>query len=538
LTVKSSGGTNCSLGQTLYTVDGVGGGASQLNTVVTPSGGSAAFTVQSQNQLFSLTLTGNVAGSPVSFIGVIAPALVTFQITEDGGGAHTFSWPSNVIGAAAIDTTANHSTSQTFIWNGATIMPVGSGFTSTGNTLFAGSVNPILSSAINNAVYVDGCLGVASPRYACSPAGIQAAITDATAGCRPVLIPPTNGAPIAMGGTQITIPPCVKVSGAGMKQTILQWTSNLASGAIGMTSPVGSYLGNLELSFNSGNTSDAIRINASDAAPALDNTVENILIDFSTLGGPGSAGIHATGSGPSNTDIVLNTFRNIIVQTADHAVVCTNCEGNYWQVVGQNLGAQINSTLFTENGLNADEVGDIRMESGSGNFANETCYSTSGSNNIIRLTCDGNLTGITAVSDTGGWNIFDLNTVGTPTLGTISANSQYRYVNSANGGNILGVSQLTLNTGVSKDGGGFKHKRVASCTTAASGNATCATTVTWTTAFADANYTLSCTLIGPGTAFVLESGTPVAASATVTIMNAPGSTTAASGTLDCVAVHD
>jgi hypothetical protein len=158
LVVKSSGGTNCALGQTIYTVDGVGGGASQLTTVVTPSGGSAAFTVQSQNQLFSLTLTGNVAGSPVSFIGVIAPALVTFQITEDGGGAHTFSWPSNVIGAAPIDTTANHSTSQTFIWNGATIMPVGLG-SNTGGSLLIPPVAGLFDNSRYNQYIVESIGG-------------------------------------------------------------------------------------------------------------------------------------------------------------------------------------------------------------------------------------------------------------------------------------------------------------------------------------------------------------------------------------------
>src|SRR6185437_7119419 len=50
----------------------------------------------------------------------------------------------------------------------------------------------------------------------------------------------------------------------------------------------------------------------------------------------------------------------------------------------------------------------------------------------------------TAVNDTGGWNIFDVDTVGSPTLGTIPTNSQYRYVNSANGGNILSVGQLKV----------------------------------------------------------------------------------------------
>lgn len=311
----------------------------------------------------------------------------------------------------------------------------------------AGSISPIIPVLKNvynldNALNVDGCTGTAVPKYACTPAGIQSAINDAQPGCRPVFIPPTNGTPVAMGGTQITIPSCVKVSGAGMKQTILQWTLAPLGGAVSMTSPSYSYLGNVELSFTSGNTADAIRITGSDAVPAIYNTFENILIDFSTLSGSGASAIHATSSGPSFTDINLNTFRNIIVNTADQIVVCSGCEGNYWQIVAQNSGAHAGTVLFNELAPQADDIIDARIESGSGNFANEVCLQIAGSNNLVRLTCGGNLSGITAVNDTGGWNIFDIDTVGSPTLGTIPSSSQYRYVNSANGGNVLGVSQI------------------------------------------------------------------------------------------------
>jgi len=299
---------------------------------------------------------------------------------------------------------------------------------------------------LDNIIFVDGCVG--GTKYACTPTGIQAAISDATANCRPVFIPPAT---IAMGGTQITIPSCVKVSGAGMKQTILQWTSNMASGAIGMTSTVSSYLGNLELSFNSGNTSDAIRMIATDAAPSQFNSLENILIDFSAgggsgLGGAGSSGIHGSGiGGSSGTDDVLNTFHNIFMNAIDHAVVCNDCEGNHWQIIGQNLGANSGSVLFWETGFNADEQGDLRMESGSGNPTTLSCLNVSGSTNNFRLTCDGNFSTVTAISGDPGWNEFHISTAGPVTLGSPSSNSTYTFNSSSIGLSITHVPQLNIN---------------------------------------------------------------------------------------------
>jgi hypothetical protein len=123
--VKSSGGTNCALGSTLYTIDGIGGGLTTLTTVVTPSGGSATFTDQSQVQLFTLLLTGNVVGQPITAVGIIPPGLITFQITQDGVGSRTFSWPANTVGGATICATANCVTTQTFMWNGTNATAIG-----------------------------------------------------------------------------------------------------------------------------------------------------------------------------------------------------------------------------------------------------------------------------------------------------------------------------------------------------------------------------------------------------------------------------
>jgi hypothetical protein len=91
--------------------------------------------------------------------------------------------------------------------------------------------------------------------------------------------------------------------------------------------------------------------------------------------------------------------------------------------------------------------------------------------------------------------------------------------------------------GIAKNGSGFKHERLASGTTAATQHATASSTWTFTTAFADANYTIACTIerIG-GIPFVTYTKNKAAASVEVFIM--AGSAVAASGTLNCIAVHD
>jgi hypothetical protein len=103
---------------------------------------------------------------------------------------------------------------------------------------------------------------------------------------------------------------------------------------------------------------------------------------------------------------------------------------------------------------------------------------------------------------------------------------------SFNGGVVLGTS-------VAPDGSGFKHKRVAGCATAASLAATCTTTVTWTTAFADASYSATCNgdLITSGVP--LNGGLTAKLAASVTFQTVSGTAAAAQyTTVDCIAVHD
>lgn len=103
----------------------------------------------------------------------------------------------------------------------------------------------------------------------------------------------------------------------------------------------------------------------------------------------------------------------------------------------------------------------------------------------------------------------------------------------------VGTSVLQINTGVTADGSGFKHKRgVAGCTTAAVAGASCSVTVTWTTAFADANYTATCNVDGSsGPVAYVGISSKVAASIQVAI-SAITANAATATTFECIAVHD
>lgn len=115
-----------------------------------------------------------------------------------------------------------------------------------------------------------------------------------------------------------------------------------------------------------------------------------------------------------------------------------------------------------------------------------------------------------------------------------------RTMNLTSGSGQQSVQQIKVTTGVANDGGGMKHKRgQAGCATAAAAGAVCTSTITWTTAFADANYTVECQGIGT------TSGVPtlgsvtarIAASVTVTTI-AVTAVAAQFTTIECVATHD
>ncbi len=93
--------------------------------------------------------------------------------------------------------------------------------------------------------------------------------------------------------------------------------------------------------------------------------------------------------------------------------------------------------------------------------------------------------------------------------------------------------------GVHSDGAGFKHRRVSTGSISASSSA--AVTVSWTTAFADSNYTASCSVVeataGTSSLRIHHLESVSASSVIVRVVN-DDSGAAKSGTLHCTAMHD
>jgi hypothetical protein len=581
LVVKSSGGANCALGQTIYTVDGVGGGASQLTTVVTPSGGSAAFTVQSQNQLFTLTLAANTAGQPVTFIGTVAPAIITFQITEDGGGAHTFSWPSNMIGAAPIDTTANHTTSQTFIWNGTTIMPVGSGFTSVGTALFGNVVADRL-----NAPFLLG-----GGKYSCTTAGLQSALADA----------------LTAGGGTVDAQFCPTLSltaattiGDGASAVALIVPNHGTWTLTGITNGTDCFLKVKDGSsiFGFGTSNDANKLTLQSGS-ASNNADSMICTDYSGTGGyyrieggfllynqAPSAGTFVHGLLHAEATFDASSFRNITIVNINGigfytAQVCCGTTFEKIVVDGQNQTGAIPVVIDSKgslctcdvsfinlsadhagNGHHEIEVKETSLTTGPVNFYNtyvETGTSESGATHV-QLTAShrginfyGGMVNVRNAADTA--YCFDvtaasgnqLGLYGMSCVGNTNAVSDHNSPAVTLSSDANGVVPdyrsvpIYLRGGISSvfpDGTGYKHKRFgATCSTGATTGNTCTTTYSWTTAFADANYTPVCTPVGPTQLGLFSINSFNAAGVTILIDTATNASASYSG-VDCVAVHD
>lgn len=99
------------------------------------------------------------------------------------------------------------------------------------------------------------------------------------------------------------------------------------------------------------------------------------------------------------------------------------------------------------------------------------------------------------------------------------------------------LTSATFLTGISQ-GSGHKHQRFGTlCTTAAGAGATCTTAVTWTSAFADANYTVVCTGITQVNVPALSVEAVAGAGFTIRI-SAITAAAASFTTADCIADHD
>ena len=100
------------------------GGTAPATVAVTYSA-TPTFTATSEDQLFTMTLTGNVTSSTLGTTGLPVPSLVSFELTQDGTGGRTFVWPSNVLGAPVPNPAPTIVTLAHFIWDGTYARLVG-----------------------------------------------------------------------------------------------------------------------------------------------------------------------------------------------------------------------------------------------------------------------------------------------------------------------------------------------------------------------------------------------------------------------------
>ncbi len=225
--VASAGGTNCANGSTLYTVNGIGGGSTTLTTVV-PYSSTPAFQVAAQNQLFEITLTGNASAQPLTFVGITPPSYITFQITQDSSGGHTWSWPANSVGGCTIGSGANQVTTQQFVYNGTNATAVGPCVTGNGPITSAGAIYDY---------------GLASPpAIVCVDANFQLNTGCSTGALTSITV---NGQTIAAGGSGNVNPGAAAHSialnqGNGNAITGLALGANAIPVGVASSDPVGS----------------------------------------------------------------------------------------------------------------------------------------------------------------------------------------------------------------------------------------------------------------------------------------------------------
>lgn len=131
-------------GQTLYTWNGSnytasgGTGVSPAFQITTQTfGASETFNNSgAQNQMFVLTLTGNVTSS--SMQSNTAGQMAEFVLCQDATGGRTFAWPANFSNPPSINTTANFCTTAQFVYDTNTLKWQNTS-TVTGNVTTSGS---------------------------------------------------------------------------------------------------------------------------------------------------------------------------------------------------------------------------------------------------------------------------------------------------------------------------------------------------------------------------------------------------------------
>lgn len=297
-------------------------------------------------------------------------------------------------------------------------------------------------------------------------------------------------------------------------------TSNVVSGQVISSSLWNNTMGDydstltnsLDRNGNGGMLAALRGVDGTVAAPAFSWTSET----GSGLYRIGSSDVGLALSGTKVGEWTANGYRSANGAVATPSLSFFNDTGSGLYRIGSNdIGFAVNGTLLAEFAAQMINVtGGVNPRSAASPFP------SSGKGLEISY-----LSG----ADTGTIQSYDRTGAAWKTL-NVDASSIIFNANSA--------GTVKFQTGVAANGSGFKHARVSGCTTAATAGATCNVTLTWTTAFADANYTAVCSVDGSsGPAALIGFTNKLAASIQPAII-AVTANAATATTFDCIAVHD
>lgn len=212
----------------------------------------------------------------------------------------------------------------------------------------------------------------------------------------------------------------------------------------------------------------------------------------------------------------------------------TDSQPAFSQFLGTNVGGTTQTFAITPAGnvnSNALCLGAASCDAGNIDIVSGQALEASGTSVITLLNTGAQLN---RQLDVNGQTFKNTGTLTLPTTtGTLARTSGDTFTSTT-------LTSPTINTGVTNSGTGLMHVRTSSCTTAASANASCNTTVTWPGTWANTSYTATCTADTPtgGNVFVVATQSKSTTQIVVIVENVPTNSAASSATLNCIGVHD
>jgi hypothetical protein len=267
-------------------------------------------------------------------------------------------------------------------------------------------------------------------------------------------------------------------------------------------------------------------------------------VDLGNLTNDGSAGIYLDQATPSLTNYALagtgsltllnsTTAINVRISNADRITV-TNTAISF--TPGAATSGAVDAIGFTTPASTGQTAGSETM----GFDVNMSATITHASNTIIPTNRDAIFQHRTHAFATSGGVMTNAATVAitnAPQAGT-NATITNAYALWVQNGVSAFDGKVKIGSGVSADAGGFKHSRVT--TGSVAGGSTALVTVTWGTAFADANYSVTASVLDATSTSLSLSVVHVesitASAVTVRVIN--NSVGALTGTVHVIAVHD